>query len=211
VGGLLGLGWIALQGGDRESATRRWQAAQAIAPRDPRVVAVGRQLQAPPAAVRDAAPTASAVRHDGGRAAARDGDSNDAKLPVPDAAAASPPGARALFAAIEQGGARFALLVDDDGLVLAGRASGAAGDDRSDELGAELSGLSGEAERAMRQLQLGGWERLLVECDAATLALAPSALGSVTLVATPAGTPAGLPRLLLDRARRRANDWLGTL
>ncbi|MBK9979115.1 MAG: roadblock/LC7 domain-containing protein [Gemmatimonadetes bacterium] len=110
-----------------------------------------------------------------------------------------------------RGGARFALLVDGDGLVLAGHAGVASGLDRADALAAELSGLSGEARGALRQLQIGAWEHLLVECEALTLALAPGEGDTVTLVATPAGTPAGLPRLLLDRARQRANAWMDAL
>lgn len=118
---------------------------------------------------------------------------------------------RSVFGAVTRGGAQFALLVDSDGLVLAGQAPVRSGTDRADALAAELSGLSAEARGALRQLDLGTWEHLLVECEASTLALAPGAGDTVMLVATPSGTPAGLPRLLLDRARHRANAWMDSL
>lgn len=130
-------------------------------------------------------------------------------------AAATPredgPEDRSVFGAVTRGGAQFALLVDSDGLVLAGHATVRSGSDRGDALAAELSGLSAEARGALRQLDLGAWEHLLVECEASTLALAPGAGDTVMLVATPSGTPAGLPRLLLDRARQRANAWMDSL
>lgn len=118
---------------------------------------------------------------------------------------------RSVFGAVTRGGAQFALLVDSDGLVLAGHAPVGAGSDRADALAAELSGLSAEARAALRQLDLGAWEHLLVECEASTLALAPGGGDTVMLVATASGTPAGLPRLLLDRARQRANAWMDSL
>ena len=99
----------------------------------------------------------------------------------------------------------------EGGLVLAGAATVEGGDDRADELGAELRGLSTDAERALRQLQLGAWEQLHVECEGGALALAPVREGAVALVATGAETPAGLTRLLLDRARRTSNTWMSAL
>ncbi len=122
-----------------------------------------------------------------------------------------PADARSVFAPIVRGGAKFALLVDADGLVLAGATAVSSGEDRSDLLAAELSGLSTEARMALQQLQLGAWEHVLVEGDATTLALAPGTAETITLVATVAGTPAGLPRLLLDRARQRADHWMESL
>lgn len=161
----------------------------------------------------DATPRVDAVSADS---------SDDARAATGDASAASQPrgaiaspgdGAddQSVFGAVTRGGAQFALLVDSDGLVLAGHAPVRSGSDRADALAAELSGLSAEARGALRQLDLGAWEHLLVECEASTLALAPGEGDTVMLVATPAGTPAGLPRLLLDRARQRANAWMDSL
>lgn len=181
VGARLGLGWLAFAGGDRSTASRWWTEAHALEPDDPRVAAVRRRLAATPAAP-----------------------SVTVRAPRPDAA-------RTLFSEVERSGARVALLVDEAGLVLAGAATVDGGDDRADELGAELRGLSTDAERALRQLQLGAWEQLHVECEGGALALAPVREGAVALVATSAETPAGLTRLLLDRARRTANTWMTAL
>lgn len=186
VSALLGLGWLALRAGDRTTAQRRWEAARDAAPGDPRVAAAARQLQAAP------------VDASGSTVAAAQ-------------AAAPARGVPRVFSDLEQGGALFALLADADGLVLAGEARDAAGCNRSDELAAELAGMSGDAARALRQLQIGAWERVQVECAHATLALAPGEGDTVILVAADARTPAGVPRRLLDRARRQAAAWLEAL
>lgn len=184
VGARLGLSWLALGGGDHRSATRWWEEARAIAPGDARVEAVGRQLARAPRSTPAATPA----------------------VPVPRAGVT-----HTLFADVERAGARVVLLVDEAGLVLAGRAPSPVGQDRSDELGAELRGLSTDARRALRQLQLGAWEQLQVECDAGTLALGPAPEGAVALVATGEDSRPGVPRLLLDRARRAASAWMAAL
>lgn len=244
VGALLGLGWLALRAGDRVTAGRRWEAARAAAPDDPRVAAAARQLQEPspapadgarPATTRqrqapppapDAVTAESPSRPDGARPGALDVTTLDAatqaaatqaaaaQAAAAQAVAAPVVGPRALpavFAGLEQGGALVALLADADGLVLAGEARDAFGRDRSEELAAELAALSGDAARALRQLHLGEWERVQVECEGATLALGPGGGETVTLVVTDARTPAGVPRRLLDRAQRQAAAWLESL
>lgn len=234
IGARLGLGWLAHRIGDREAATRWWQSAHDLSPNDPRVAAAGRQLHAASTAASqgttnvERAPTRRAAtapretpRHvNGGSTSSNLPDDtgpapSDASAERSAHAAATPredgPEDRSVFGAVTRGGAQFALLVDSDGLVLAGHATVRSGSDRGDALAAELSGLSAEARGALRQLDLGAWEHLLVECEASTLALAPGAGDTVMLVATPSGTPAGLPRLLLDRARQRANAWMDSL
>jgi predicted regulator of Ras-like GTPase activity (Roadblock/LC7/MglB family) len=116
--------------------------------------------------------------------------------------------ARQLFAPVLESTGQTALLVDADGLVLAGSYTDAVGSDVSEIVAAELAGVSGEAERAMRHLGLGAWTSLLVEADDAVVAMSPAPLGSLVVVATSRQTPVGLVRLLLDRALTRARDWL---
>jgi predicted regulator of Ras-like GTPase activity (Roadblock/LC7/MglB family) len=120
-------------------------------------------------------------------------------------------GPRDLFADLEASGGTSVLLVDRDGLTLAGRVRDGSGADASDVLGAELSGLSDEAAVALSQLGLGAWDRVVVECQAATIAFAPARDGAVVMLAAPSSTPLGLARMLLDRARRRADGWLEAL
>jgi predicted regulator of Ras-like GTPase activity (Roadblock/LC7/MglB family) len=162
------------------------------------------------ASARDAAPGDPRVA-----AAARTLQASRAPAPSARPAPAAP--ARAGFGPVPEG-ARLALLVDADGLVLAG---GVAENDPSaagsgpalepscvDALAAELSGLMGEARVALAELQLGAWERLHVECETMQLAMSPVAEDGVALVATSADAPAGLSRLLLERTRRRAQSWM---
>ena len=126
-----------------------------------------------------------------------------AEYPAP-----NPSRARQLFASVLDGANQTAVLVDADGLVLAGMYVDAGGNDVSEIVAAELAGVSSEAERAMRHLGLGAWTSLLVEADEAVVAMTPAPLGSLMVVAASRQTPVGLVRLLLDRALTRARDWL---
>ena len=114
---------------------------------------------------------------------------------------------RALFDGVLQGGARAALLLDASGLVLAG-AYRADGRDVAQEVGAELSGVSDEARRAMRHLGLGDWGSIVFETSDATIALAPAPSDGLLVVAAHGATPLGLVRRLLDRAGAAARRWL---
>lgn len=125
------------------------------------------------------------------------------EYPAPD-----PTRTRQLFAPVLEGDDQMAVLVDADGLVLAGRYLDAIGSDVSDIVAAELAGVSSEAERAMRHLGLGAWTSLLVEADQSVVAMTPAPMGSLMVVAASRQTPVGLVRLLLDRALTRARDWL---
>ncbi len=111
-----------------------------------------------------------------------------------------------------------ALLVDADGLVLAGSYVVADGRDVAQEVGAALSGVSDEARRAMRHLGLGAWSSLVFEAEAATVGMAPVAVGAaeasgdatdgVAFVAAGPSVPLGLVRRLLARVGTCAQEWL---
>jgi predicted regulator of Ras-like GTPase activity (Roadblock/LC7/MglB family) len=83
------------------------------------------------------------------------------------------------------------------------------GRDVAQEVGAELSGVSDEARRAMRHLGLGDWSSLTVETDAAVVAMAPMRDDSLVLVAASKASPLGLVHRVLDRCVARAAAWLG--
>jgi predicted regulator of Ras-like GTPase activity (Roadblock/LC7/MglB family) len=104
--------------------------------------------------------------------------------------------------------AQVALLLDADGFVTAGRYVTADGNDLGALIGAHLSGVSGEADRAMRHFGLGRWTRIVLETEAASVAMAPYA-ESVVLVAAPRGTPLGFVRRTLDRCAGLVRTWLG--
>lgn len=106
-------------------------------------------------------------------------------------------------------GSETVLLVDENGLVLAGSAP-VEGVDRSAEIGAHLSGVSEEADRAMRHLGLGAWTAIVIEAPETSAALSPTPNGGLVMIAAPHSTPLGLLRRTLERAAERARVWLGT-
>lgn len=83
-----------------------------------------------------------------------------------------------------------ALLVDAQGLVLAGRLTeGVAGD--GSVLGAVLGGAIDEASRTTEHLSLGGWRGILLEAEHALLHLAPVGDHGVVVLAAQRNAPAG--------------------
>jgi predicted regulator of Ras-like GTPase activity (Roadblock/LC7/MglB family) len=102
-----------------------------------------------------------------------------------------------------------ALLLDKDGLVLAGAYVAWDGRDVGQEVGAELSGVTDAARRATRHLALGEWTSIVFETEVAVVAMAPSASDGLLVLATSRATPLGLVRRLLDRCTDRARRWLG--
>jgi len=96
------------------------------------------------------------------------------------------------------------LLIDANGLVLAGELRDRTGADVSASVGAELTGVRAEAEQALARLGLGAWQALSIDATTAAVGLAPAPNGAVTLVAAAPGTAPGLFRRHLQRARQRA-------
>ena len=115
--------------------------------------------------------------------------------------------AKTVFAPVLGGPGESALLLDADGYVLAGQHVNAAGEEVGASIGAQLSGVGQEADRAMRHLGLGAWTQLVFEADLASIAMAPAGSG-VILVAVPRTTPLGFLRRVLTRALERATQWL---
>lgn len=115
---------------------------------------------------------------------------------------------RALFADILGDHEQTALLLDDQGLVLAGIYIGEDGSDVGAEVGAELSGVTDAARRATKHLDIGEWRSIILETEVATVTMAPSAADGLLVVAASKTTPLGLVRRVLDRCRERARQWL---
>jgi len=101
------------------------------------------------------------------------------------------------------------LLLGADGLVLAGAYLVEGGQDVAQEVGAALSGVSDEARRATRHLDVGDWSSIVFETEHATVSMAPTAGDNLVLLATTRATPLGLARRLLDRCAARAVAFLG--
>ena len=115
---------------------------------------------------------------------------------------------RALFADILGEHEQTALLLDDQGLVLAGIYVGDDGRDVAAEVGAELSGVTDAARRATKHLNIGEWRAIVLETEVAVVTMAPSAGDGLLVVAASKATPLGLVRRVLDRCLERARRWL---
>lgn len=118
-----------------------------------------------------------------------------------------------LFASVLEPG-QSAILLDSEGLVLAGAYRARDGRDVSDAVGATLAGVSAEAMRTTRHLDIGAWRSITFESEAAVVALSPvgiNATGSagLLLVAAAPSTPLGLLHRVLDRCIARSHEWLG--
>jgi predicted regulator of Ras-like GTPase activity (Roadblock/LC7/MglB family) len=116
---------------------------------------------------------------------------------------------RLLFADLLSEEDQTAVLLDEDGLVLAGAYFTWEGRDAAQEVGAELSGVSDEADRATKYLGIGDWSMILVETEAAAVAIAPTEANGLLVLATGTSTPLGLAQRLLERCVERARLWLG--
>ena len=116
--------------------------------------------------------------------------------------------ARDLFATAIGDAEQTALLLDSAGVPLAGSYVDDRGRDISAEIGSALSGVTREVSRSMRHLSLGAWIAVVVETDAATIALAPGPQDSVVLLASSSAVPLGLVRRVLTRSAALAINWM---
>ena len=121
---------------------------------------------------------------------------------------ALPESARMLFAAAIGEAEQTALLLDASGTPLAGSYIDENGRDIAAEIGSALSGVSKEVTKSMRLLGIGRWTAVVVETDAATIALAPAAEDSVVLLASSSTVPLGLVRRVLTRSVALAINWM---
>ena len=202
-----GLGFLLFQQGDFGEAERFLAAAAAGDPADAGIASALAKIRAANSAER--ATVQLPARSSGdtpARGTARVGRVTAAlAAPVPFAPQAVDP--RDLFSEVLGDASQAALLLDADGLVVAGRYRASDGRDVGADVGAQLSGVSDEATRAMRHLGMGAWKLIAFEADAASVAMAPSGTG-VLFVAAPRSVPLGLVRRLLGRALERARRWM---
>lgn len=181
IGARKGKGYVLFRQGRWDEAARELERAAEWAPHDPTIAAALAQVQR---------------RAGSGPPAPAE--------PRPSAAAE----ARRLFAESLGETDMTALLIDANGLVMAGAYPTADGGDVAQEIGAELSGVSDEVQRAMRHLGLGAWTAISFETDAATVAMAPAPDDSLVMLAADPALPQGLVRRTLDRCVARSRSWL---
>lgn len=202
-----GLGFLALERRDHDAARRHLEAAARARPGDPTVAQALQVLDRMIAAVASpleprtqagAAAAAPAVAiSDTAAPTASDGSSGAASR-EPDR----------LFQTLD-GEPCFAgaLVLDAQGMVLAG-ALAREGEDSGALLGALLDGVVAEANRTTDLVQLGGWEELTVECENATIHVAPLDQGAVVVSKLQPRTPAGWVVRLAATARSLARRFM---
>jgi len=233
-GALKGMGFACYQVGHLADAERYLVEAAAADPDDPSIRAAlvrvryhvaEAQQRSVDAEVHQANPSAPIEAPD--HTPPPSAPTRDERPPSPRASRRVDP--RQAFADVLDGGEQAALVVDADGLVLAGSYVIADGRDVAPEIGAALCGVSDEARRAMRHLHLGPWTSLMFETGAATVGMAPlsgaageadgaggassdgAANDGVAFVAAGLSVPLGLVRRLLTRVVARAREWLADL
>jgi tetratricopeptide (TPR) repeat protein len=126
--------------------------------------------------------------------------------PVASAWPATPDEAGSPFAALD--GGRSVVLVDANGLLLAGSLTTPDGAERGDQVAAELAGVFREASRAGRLLGLGHWQSITLECPDAHFVLVQPTGETVLLAAREPSLPIARVALLAERAAREAKTWL---
>ena len=99
------------------------------------------------------------------------------------------------------------LLVDAAGLRLLGTLA-RAGEGLADQVAADLAGVSREAMRATRLLNLGEWKSIAVETPGANFFLAPPTAETLLLVMRDSSVPMGRVAIGTGRALEAAKKWL---
>lgn len=103
------------------------------------------------------------------------------------------------------------LLFDQQGRVLRGELARADGVDASEAVAAALAGVSREADRATRMLELGEWKAIAIESGAVNYELRTPTPETLLLVMRGREVPAGRLARIADRAARDARRWLEAL
>ena len=191
IGANKGLAFLAFRAGDPEGALPFLESALGAAPDDEGLaVAVTRVRTALDSAAARAASAASvaSAAHPGAPSALRGAEGFE---PFEDA--------------------RGVVLLDTQGLRLAGTLDAPDGSDVSDAVAAHLQGVSREASRAARLLDLGAWESVTAESPDGNLLILPPTQSTVLLLLRDARVPVGRLGLMAEQAARAARSWLERL
>jgi len=108
----------------------------------------------------------------------------------------------------ELDGGHSLVLVDANGLRLAGSLPAPGGEETGDRVAAQLAGVSREATRATRLLGLGTWQTITVESPDAHFVLVRPTGETVLLAAREPSLPMARIALVAERAARAAKSWL---
>ena len=100
------------------------------------------------------------------------------------------------------------LLVDEQGRRLAGGLRAPGGVDVADRVAAYLAGVSREAARATKLLEMGSWESLTIQSANGNFHLVAPTADTILLVGRPSDVPLGRLAALSERAAQVASRWM---
>lgn len=115
-----------------------------------------------------------------------------------------------VFAGLE-GADNGLLLVDQHGQRLGGGLRSSGGADVADTVAAHLAGVSREATRTARLLEMGDWENLTVQSPDGNMHLAAPTADTVLLVVRDGAVPLGRLAALSERAGQAAREWMESI
>jgi tetratricopeptide (TPR) repeat protein len=191
VGALKGIAFLYFRAGDVPAALEHLERAAEVDPDDPSIIqGIARIRQA----TRPEAPAAAAAPVNGYAAG-------------PAVLASNEPGQEASPSSSDIGD-HGSMLVDGNGLRLAGAILGPGKEDVGDRVAAELAGVAKEAARTCRLLGLGTWQAIAVEAPDSNLFLVAPTSDTLLLTVRDSSLPMARLALVADRAAREARVWL---
>jgi len=193
-----GVGFLYFVAGELPKALEHLQQASTAMPEDEGILAAITRVQ------EGLSQTGQTQQADQGPAPAA------APPPVVEEAVKKEPREEGVFAGFE-GAEDGLLLVDEQGRRLAGGLESPEGLDVADRVAAYLAGVSREASRATKLLDMGAWADLTIQSPDGNFHLTAPSADTILLVARESGVPLGRLAALSDRAAEAAIQWMESL
>jgi predicted regulator of Ras-like GTPase activity (Roadblock/LC7/MglB family) len=207
---LKGIAFLYFRAGDPAAATDHLQRAAEADPDDPSIAQALARVRREARGMLPHSATAPVPGSDPKADPALDPRPAEAGSQAPVGATAPPPAERAETGSpfTELEGGHSLVLVDGNGLRLAGSLPAPVGDETGDRVAAQLAGVSREAGRATRLLGLGTWQTITVESPDAHFVLVRPTGETVLLAVREPSLPMARIALVAERAARAAKHWL---